>query len=76
MATDFTVGHSHQLTAHTDTVPRDTVPAPVTMSERLCLSAIYAPYLIIPLMLICYMLTSVHYRPVATSKPHQSLKQH
>jgi len=35
----------------------------LTLTERLCLSAVYTPYLVIPLILVYYMLTSVHYQP-------------
>lgn len=46
---------------------------PVTLSERLSLAAVYVPYLVVPLLLVLYMLTSEHYLP---SKPSQrSLKQ-
>ena len=43
----------------------------LTVSDRLCLSAVYAPYLIIPLMLVYHMLTSRDYLPAVSS-----LKQH
>ena len=45
---------------------------PMTVSERMYLSAVYVPYLIVPLLLVYYMLTSVHYQPLRLS----SLKQH
>jgi len=48
---------------------------PVAMSERLSLSAVYAPYLIVPLLLVYHMLTSDDYLPAATSR-QSSLKQH
>jgi len=49
---------------------------PVTASERLCLSAIYAPYITVPLMLVYHMLMSVDYAPPATDTRQSSLKQH
>ena len=45
---------------------------PVTVSERLTLSAVYIPYLVVPLMLLYHMLTSADYLPGKAP----SLKQH
>lgn len=67
MTDDFSSESRHmELAANTTT-------GPVTMSERLSLAAVYAPYLLIPLMLVFYMLTAEEYM---SSKPsRRSLKQ-
>ena len=46
----------------------------LTVTERLYLCAVYAPYLIIPLMLVYHMLTSPDYLP--TNQLSFRLKQH
>uniref|UniRef100_A0A4W3I4X6 Transmembrane protein 97 n=1 Tax=Callorhinchus milii TaxID=7868 RepID=A0A4W3I4X6_CALMI len=43
-------------------------PGPSTMSQRLSLVALYAPYLLIPVMLLLAMLFSVKYNPVEEKK--------
>jgi len=40
---------------------KDKLPGPSTLEERLILSAIYAPYLIVPLLLLFTMLFSSEY---------------
>ena len=40
------------------------LPGPTTPSERLTLIAIYAPYLLVPLLLLVTMLFSSDYRPL------------
>ncbi|KAJ6657903.1 hypothetical protein lerEdw1_001823 [Lerista edwardsae] len=43
-------------------------PAPETLQERLTLSAIYFPYLLIPLLLLITMLTSPRYNQIEKKK--------
>jgi len=68
MAADFSSQSDHMK-------PNATAAAgPVTISERLSLAAVYAPYLVIPIMLVYHMLTSEQYlspRPSQHSRKQQ-----
>ncbi|XP_058020237.1 sigma intracellular receptor 2 [Ahaetulla prasina] len=44
------------------------VPSPQTLQERLTLSAFYAPYLAIPLVMLLFVLFSSAYKPVEKKK--------
>jgi len=58
LVADFTQNNeSNQLLVHHG------VTGPETLSERLLLSSIYTPYLIVPLLLVYTMLTSPDYQP-------------
>uniref|UniRef100_H3BEZ7 Transmembrane protein 97 n=2 Tax=Latimeria chalumnae TaxID=7897 RepID=H3BEZ7_LATCH len=43
-------------------------PGPKTLQERLTLVSIYAPYLLIPVMMLLTMLCSTHYNPEEKKK--------